>query len=316
MHTVQTLSSGKAHLPPQRLSRHFTDVDNNGQITQADVLEQKTTYPFGMFAFGYRASGYEADRTDFTGHQVVGSNTDRYHASMDMQARYYSPGMASFVGVDPLADQFASHTPYAYTMNNPINLIDPDGKAPTGPPGGFGNGNGVFARLALKVQATYAALVDKVSLTLFSRRSFTISFGGNGNASGSTEIGTESSVTFGTNLQEMLTYHEGKKPSLDGFGIVKTSESNYASTSVKIPVGPGNVGGSTSSSTDAEGNTSTSQELSAGASAGNLSAKVFTKNTQSETGESTRSSGAEVKVNTTSQGANLQFGARVKVNHR
>jgi len=108
-------------------------VNNDGQITQVDVLEQKTTYPFGMFAFGMRASDYDPDRTDFTGHQVVGSNTDRYYASMDMQARYYSPGMASFVVVDPLASSMPSYSPYVYGFSNPVGYTDPTGMAPVGP---------------------------------------------------------------------------------------------------------------------------------------------------------------------------------------
>ncbi|NNL91063.1 MAG: RHS repeat-associated core domain-containing protein [Saprospiraceae bacterium] len=45
-------------------------------------------------------------------------------------ARYYDPAVGRFTGVDPLADQFPGWSPYNYTMNNPINMIDPDGRAP------------------------------------------------------------------------------------------------------------------------------------------------------------------------------------------
>ena len=37
---------------------------------------------------------------------------------------------AMWLSVDPLAEKFPSVSPYVYTLNNPINLIDPDGREP------------------------------------------------------------------------------------------------------------------------------------------------------------------------------------------
>ena len=43
-------------------------------------------------------------------------------------ARYYQPSWSVWLSVDPLAEDYQSWSPYNYTMNNPIMLIDPDGR--------------------------------------------------------------------------------------------------------------------------------------------------------------------------------------------
>jgi RHS repeat-associated protein len=48
-------------------------------------------------------------------------------------ARYYNPRLSIWYGVDPLAEKFPSWSPYTYTFDNPITLIDPDGRAPMPP---------------------------------------------------------------------------------------------------------------------------------------------------------------------------------------
>ncbi|MBW2962110.1 RHS repeat-associated core domain-containing protein [Mesonia aestuariivivens] len=44
-------------------------------------------------------------------------------------ARYYDPKWSIWLSVDPLAEQFPGWSPYAYVHNNPINMIDPDGRS-------------------------------------------------------------------------------------------------------------------------------------------------------------------------------------------
>ncbi|MCQ9638183.1 hypothetical protein MP478_02190 [Chryseobacterium sp. WG14] len=41
--------------------------------------------------------------------------------------REYMPDIARWNGIDQLAESYYSHSPYAYVMNNPINLFDPNG---------------------------------------------------------------------------------------------------------------------------------------------------------------------------------------------
>jgi RHS repeat-associated protein len=48
-------------------------------------------------------------------------------------ARYYDPRISIWLSVDPLAEEFPAWSPYNYTMNNPINMIDPDGREPIKP---------------------------------------------------------------------------------------------------------------------------------------------------------------------------------------
>lgn len=54
------------------------------------------------------------------------SETDLYYYG----ARYYNPRLSVWYGVDPLAEEFPSWSPYVYTFNNPIRYIDPTGMAP------------------------------------------------------------------------------------------------------------------------------------------------------------------------------------------
>ncbi|MFV0290431.1 MAG: RHS repeat-associated core domain-containing protein [Mangrovibacterium sp.] len=42
-------------------------------------------------------------------------------------ARYYNPRVSLWYGVDPMFDKYPAHSPYCYTMNNPVMLVDPTG---------------------------------------------------------------------------------------------------------------------------------------------------------------------------------------------
>jgi len=70
-----------------------------------------------------------AERKKFTGHE-------RDHSGLDyMHARYYRPEWGRFLSVDPTwasADlgKPQSWNRYAYVLNNPVNLTDPDGRNP------------------------------------------------------------------------------------------------------------------------------------------------------------------------------------------
>ena len=52
----------------------------------------------------------------------------------DYGARYYNPKFSIWLSVDPLAEKYPDFNPYNYCMQNPINLIDPDGREVAEPP--------------------------------------------------------------------------------------------------------------------------------------------------------------------------------------
>ena len=44
--------------------------------------------------------------------------------------RNYDYAIGRFMSTDPLAEKFPSWSPYTYCLNNPLNLIDLDGREP------------------------------------------------------------------------------------------------------------------------------------------------------------------------------------------
>ena len=61
-------------------------------------------------------------------------------------ARYYDSGLSIWLSVDPMSDKYPSMSPYNYCANNPVILVDPDGReifdTEGGPDDPMGKGNG------------------------------------------------------------------------------------------------------------------------------------------------------------------------------
>ena len=50
-------------------------------------------------------------------------------------ARYYDSGLSIWLSVDPMSDKYPSMSPYNYCANNPVILVDPDGRDIVDPDG-------------------------------------------------------------------------------------------------------------------------------------------------------------------------------------
>jgi len=68
------------------------------------------------------------NRWKFTGHEL-----DRETGLYCAGARYYDPKLSVFLSTDVLMEKYPSFSPYNYTLNNPINLVDPTGREPIKP---------------------------------------------------------------------------------------------------------------------------------------------------------------------------------------
>ncbi|MFZ1288494.1 MAG: RHS repeat-associated core domain-containing protein [Melioribacteraceae bacterium] len=123
----------KDHLGSVRAS-----VDENGEIISAK----------DYFAYGnvLRNINYgEEDRYDFTEKERDVETGLNYFG-----ARYLDSDLGRWLSVDPLADKYPGWSPYNYVMNNPLNIIDPNGDSTFV----LKNGNGTYTVNGGKLSGT------------------------------------------------------------------------------------------------------------------------------------------------------------------
>jgi RHS repeat-associated protein len=111
----------------------FRDVWNNLRVVfGADgnrlVKKQQSDYDvFGMELFGLGMESTPENLFKFQGKEKI--KELGWH---NFGARMYSPEIGRFMSIDPLAEHpnQLGISPYAFANNNPVNMIDPDGRIP------------------------------------------------------------------------------------------------------------------------------------------------------------------------------------------
>jgi RHS repeat-associated protein len=119
-----------AEIPDSPKTRHF-HLDHLGTprlITGNGGAEvsRHTYHPFGE---EIAPSATAREKKQFTGHERDSESLDYMHA------RFYAPFMGRFLSIDPTWESADLRRPqswnrYAYVMNNPVHMTDPDGKMP------------------------------------------------------------------------------------------------------------------------------------------------------------------------------------------
>jgi len=110
----------KDHLGNTRV----TFQPNGSTTTTTQVAEY---YPFGSSYLPVSPAGtnkYLYNGKEKQDDVLGGAALDWY----DYGARFYDAQIGRWHTVDPMAEKYASITPYAYALNNPIIFIDPDGR--------------------------------------------------------------------------------------------------------------------------------------------------------------------------------------------
>ncbi len=88
-----------------------------------ECVQRTQYYPSGLP--WYHGTGQSEQPFKYSGKEFVEiSGLDEY----DSGARWYYPAIMRTTTMDPLCEKYFSISPYAWCGNNPVNMIDPDGR--------------------------------------------------------------------------------------------------------------------------------------------------------------------------------------------
>ena len=108
---------------------HYFHTDHLGSVraitdNSGSVIEQNAYYPFGSrHTFG-NTYAQTTNRFKFNGKEEQTTGNLNY---LDYGARMYDSNIGRWMVQNPLAEQMYMVTPYRFSLNNPVNFIDPDG---------------------------------------------------------------------------------------------------------------------------------------------------------------------------------------------
>ena len=153
-HTLTWLSTSLGSSASTRLSNLWITDNTDRPIQHLHYL------PFGEDWVDERNSSWKAPYT-FSGKEKDVETGYGYFG-----ARYYNSGLSIWLSVDPMSDKYPSMSPYNYCANNPVILVDPDGRYPWPISYKYNNGTrDVISGMYRNYDGAYHGAVDIVHKT-------------------------------------------------------------------------------------------------------------------------------------------------------
>lgn len=105
---------------------HPDYLGNVDLVTERDgkTYEFFTYNPWGEEMHQYNANTFSFSSPYRFNSKEKDAETGLYYYG----ARYYDPKVSIWLSVDPKAHWYPGHSPYNFSLNNPINLVDPNGQ--------------------------------------------------------------------------------------------------------------------------------------------------------------------------------------------
>ena len=125
MNDIADEDGSKAETPIAIYYYHPDHLGSNTFITDisGNPYQLFLNLPFGESMAEQSSLGYFQSPYKFNGKELD-KETGLYYYG----ARFYDPRVSSWLSVDPLAEKYPYQSNYVYCSNNPIMIIDPDGR--------------------------------------------------------------------------------------------------------------------------------------------------------------------------------------------
>ncbi|WP_295795219.1 SpvB/TcaC N-terminal domain-containing protein [Mucilaginibacter sp.] len=103
---------------------HSDHLGSTAYVTdaQGSVSQHEEYIPFGETYYDKHISSYSSPY--LFNAKELDAETGLYYYG----ARYYNPQQSQWISADPMVDKYPGLSPYNYTLDNPVRLIDPNGK--------------------------------------------------------------------------------------------------------------------------------------------------------------------------------------------